>query len=157
MIPPSRGAMFIDSNLLVLLAVGATDRSIIAKHRRLRRKFEVNDYDRLAAVIHKAKVLVMPNTLTEASNLIGQHGDPERSRCLDTLRRIIENSREVIVHSVVATRNSAFNRLGLTDAALLEAISSDRPLLTVDFPLYCAALAGGQESAINFTHYQIPG
>lgn len=151
------GEMFIDSNLLVLLAVGATDRKLVSKHRRLRR-FEVADYDRLVAMIHNVdKVLVTPNTLTEASNLIGQHGEPERSKCYDTLRLLIEESREVVVHSVTASRNAAFSRLGLTDAALLEAISPKRPLLTVDLPLYAAALAGGEESAINFVHYQLPG
>lgn len=149
--------VFIDSNLLVLLAVGATDRDLIGKHRRSR-EFEAADYDRLAAMIRNVdKVLVTPNTLTEASNLIGQHGEPERSRCYDTLRLLIGESREIVVHSVTASRNVAFNRLGLTDAALLEAISPQRPLLTVDLPLYVAALAEGEESAINFAHYQFRG
>ncbi len=38
--------IFIDANLLVLLVVGATDRALIAKHRRLKR-FAVEDYERL--------------------------------------------------------------------------------------------------------------
>ena len=51
-------------------------------------------------------------------------------------------------------RRDAFPRLGLADAALLEAVSADAPLLTVDFDLYVAALASGEESAINFNHWR---
>ena len=45
-------------------------------------------------------MIVTPNTLTEASNLLGQHDAPERSKFFDTLRYTIENSQEVVVTSV---------------------------------------------------------
>ena len=68
---------FIDANLLVLLVVGSAGRDYISKHRRLRR-FSKEDYDLLLRLIRKAKgtrrVFVTPNTLTETSNLLGQHG-----------------------------------------------------------------------------------
>ncbi len=51
-------------------------------------------------------------------------------------------------------RSGVFSRLGLTDAVLLESISADRPLITVDFNLYGAALAKGDKFAYNFTHWQ---
>lgn len=49
-----------------------------------------------------------------------------------------------------------FLALGLTDAVLLEAVSSERPLLTVDLELYLAALRSDEHSAINFHHYRFP-
>ena len=143
----------IDANLLVLFVVGATGRHLITKHRRLQR-FSVEDYDQLLKLKLTGRVIVTPNTLTEASNLLAQHDDPERSKFFDTLRYTIENSREVVVTSVDASHNSAFNRLGLTDAALLEVVSSKTPLLTVDLELYLAALKREPDSAINFTHFQ---
>ena len=150
----ARKGIFIDANLLVLLVVGATDQALIAKHRRLR-TFMVEDYGRLVKLIEQAgQVFLTPNTLTEASNLLAQHPNPERSRFFEVLRRIIGKSEEIIVESKTASRNNAFVRLGLTDAALLEVISEETPLVTVDLDLFVAAFAEGKVAALNFTHVQ---
>ena len=150
--PPT--GFFIDANLLVLLIVGSVDQDLIAKHRRLRR-FAVEDYERLVNLIDRVdRVLVTPNTLTETSNLLAQHRDPERSRFFDKLKFIIQESKESVVASTVASRNNAFERLGLTDAALLEVATAETPLVTVDLDLYLEALAKGQDTAVNFTHLQ---
>ena len=146
--------IFIDANLLVLLVVGMTDQALISKHRRLRR-FMVEDYERLIELIRQAgQVFLTPNTLTEASNLLAQHPNPERSRFFEVLRRIIGKSEEIIVESKTASRNNAFVRLGLTDAALLEVISEETPLVTVDLDLFVAAFSEGKIAALNFTHLQ---
>ena len=147
-------ALFIDANLIVLLIVGSVGRDLIARHRRTR-IFTIEDYDRLTRAISRVgNIRVTPNTLTEASNLLGQHGEPQRSQLLLKLRVLIEQSREIVVASVDAARRDAFPRLGLTDAALLEVVSADAPLLTVDLNLYLAALASGDDAAINFNHWR---
>lgn len=100
---------FIDANLLVLLIVGTTGRHLIAKHKRLK-SFLESDYDRLihriarttspdaaTAPAEVGAVRVTPNTLTEASNLLAQHQEPERSQFFKTLRILIENSEETVV------------------------------------------------------------
>ncbi len=144
--------LFIDANLLVLLVVGSVGRDLIAKHRRLK-EYTAEDYDTLVDVIDRVeRVYVTPNTLTETSNLLAQHGEPERSFLFEKLRILIQGSEEVVVASAQASGNSAFARLGLTDAALLEAITAETPLLTVDLDLYLTALAQGDEVAVNFTH-----
>ena len=110
--------IFVDANLLVLLVVGETDKKLIVKHRRLR-EFQEEDYERLVRLINQVdKVLVTPNTLTEASNLLAYHGEPERSRFFEVLRILIEEHEEIVVTSKTASRNKEFKRLGLTDAAL---------------------------------------
>ena len=148
--PPS--GYFLDANLFVLLVVGSVGRDLIEKHRRLR-GYTAEDYDILIDLINRVeRVYVTPNTLTETSNLLAQHRDPERTRFFDTLRFIIHESEEIVIASAEASSNSAFNRLGLTDAALLEAVTPDTPLVTVDLKLYLAANARGQEVALNFTH-----
>lgn len=145
---------FIDANLLLLLIVGGVGRDLIAKHRRLRR-FTVADFDRLINLINRVgRVFVTPNTLIETSNLLGQHREPERSRFFDRLRYIIQESEEIVVASTVASRNNAFKRLGLTNAALLEAATPEIPIVTVDLDLFHAALEKGQDTAVNFTHLQ---
>ncbi len=143
--------LFIDANLLLLLVVGSEGRELIVKHRRLD-GYSANDYDILLDLIRQvARVFVTPSTLTEASNLLAQHGEPERSRILRRLKYIVHESEEVVVASAVATNNSQFERLGLTDAALLEAITPQTPLVTVDFDLYIAALEKGEDTVVNFT------
>ena len=150
--PPS--GFFLDANLFVLLVVGSVDRDLIEKHRRLS-AYTAEDYEILIKLLGRVeRVYVTPNTLTETSNLLGQHREPERSLLFEKLRFIIQQSKEVTVASVKASSNSEFNRLGLTDAALLEAVSPETPLVTVDLNLYLAANASGREAALNFSHYR---
>ena len=148
---PAKGC-FIDANLLLLLVVGSVSRDAIARHRRLR-EFTLDDYGILINLIDQVEqVLVTPNTLTETSNLLGLHGEPERSRFFEQLRFIIEETEEIVVASVGASQNNAFTRSGLTDAALLEVATQETPIITVDLDLYLAASASKPESAVNFTH-----
>ncbi len=145
---------FIDANLLVLLIVGSVNRNLIPKHRRLQR-FTVEDYDILINLLDQVQqVFVTPNTLTETSNLLAQHKDPERSRFFDRLKFIIQESKEIVVASADASSNNVFKRLGLTDAALLEVATAETPLVTVDLELYLAAVEKGQDTAVNFTRLQ---
>ena len=142
---------FIDSSLLVLFVVGSADRKFIATHPRTQ-IFTPDDYDRLFGIINVLKrVFVTPNTLTETSNLLKP---PRDKQAIDKLRILIEESKEIVVSSATAARNSAFGRLGLTDAVLLEVVSAARPLITVDHDLYRAALSKGEEAAFNFTYLQ---
>lgn len=143
---------FIDTNLLVLFVVGSVDRQAVTGHRRTQ-KFTEEDYDLLVDMIEQMGncVFVTPNTLTETSNLLKKRRD---ARFHDYLQDLIEQSNEVVVPSLKASRNSSFARLGLTDAALLEAVSAKRPLLTVDLDLFDAALAKDAAAAFNFNHYR---
>lgn len=150
--PPT--GYFIDANLLVLLIVGRVGEEFIAKHGRLQ-QFVVEDYRILRNLLDIVdQVFVTPNALTETSNLLAQHGEPERSRFFDQLRFTIEESREIHVVSEVASQNREFRRLGLTDAALLEVATVETPLLTVDLDLYLAALTKEQDTAVNFRHFE---
>lgn len=146
---------FVDSGLLTLLVVGNEARSLIAKHRRLR-GYAPEDCDSLAALISRTdsgKVFATPNTLTETSNLIGQHGEPKRSRLFTRLRSVIIESVEIVVASADASSNDAFGRLGLADAALLEVVSPENPLLTSDARLYLEAMKGARGVvAVNFEY-----
>ena len=148
---------FVDSALLTLLAVGNEDRGLIAKHRRLQ-GYAPEDYDALTALVSRTdsgKIFATPNTLTETSNLLGQHGEPGRSRLFARLRSMIAESVEIVVASADASSNESFGRLGLTDAALLEVASSQTPLLTSDARLYLEAMKGARGVvAVNFSGFR---
>ena len=148
---PTAG-IFIDTNLLLLLVVGSTGKAIIAKHKRSK-EYTAEDYDALLDLLDLfSQVLVTPHTLAETSNLLAQHGDPERARLFEQLRFLIHESEEVTVAGTVASNNSAFTQLGLTDAALLEVVTPETPLLTDDGGLFRLALEKGADTAVNFTH-----
>ena len=140
---------FIDSNLLVLLVVGAVDRAAIGRRRRVR-EFTPEDYDRLVTIAGVGPVLVTPNTLTEASNLLKDESDTRFQQALG--RMVAGGSDEHWVSSARAVRDPAFPRLGLTDVVLLEAISVEMPLLTTDQGLYASAVARVPRAAFNFRH-----
>ena len=146
---------FVDSNLLLLYVVGSEDRSLIAGHRRLE-GYSVADYELLIDFLAPAgHVFVTPNTLTETSNLIRQHRDPQRSQLMRRLRVIIQDSQEVVVASAKASDNSVFESLGLTDSVLLEVATAETPLLTVDSGLFRAILdVNGVDAAFNFTAHR---
>ena len=150
--PPS--GYFTDANLLVLPVAGDTDPHIITRHKRLK-QFTVGDYRVLRELIFEAGgiVYVTPNTLTEASNLLRNYGEPDRTRLADTLAALIDESREVVVRSVDAAANVAYRRLGLTDAGLLEVLSADRPLLTVDVQLAIEAAQVHPDASVNFNEF----
>ncbi len=97
------------------------------------------------------QLFVTPNTLTETSNLL--HGSQD-IRPMKQLKILTQQAIEVYFPSQDAVNSDVFNRLGLTDVVLMESISADRPLITVDFELYGAAVAKGDKVAYNFTHWQ---
>lgn len=144
---------FVDANLLVLLIVGSVDVRIIARHRRLG-DYTATDYYSLLALLGRVnRIFVTPNTLTEASNLLRPHREPERSRLMVGFNILINDSDEIVIVSAQAASNPHFGPLGLTDAALLEAISEETPLITVDTDLYLAALAKGENAAVDFRQF----
>ena len=135
----------------MLLAAGMVSRAHIGKHKNLR-VFAEEDYDVLVQLVSKAsRILVTPNTLTEASNLASQIGDPDRARIREALRRIVNEAEEHYVPSRAAAARQEFLWLGLTDAALLEIPADEVTILTVDSRLHREALANGR-SSINFNH-----
>lgn len=144
-------ALAIDAQLLVLLVVGLSSPEFIGKHRRLK-TYTTGDFDLLRDLMARhAAVVVTPNVLTEASNLLGYSNDPIKSQLFESLRALVGSVREEYVESRLACDRAEFVRLGLSDAALLSTGMDECTLVTSDLDLYLAALAGGRD-AINFNH-----
>lgn len=144
-------SLLIDTNLLLLFVVGTASREFIPRHKRLK-QFTIDDFDLLVDVVSRAQsVLVSPNILTETSNLAAYIAEPARTRIFEKLRQVIAVNTEAYVPSKVAARREEFVRLGLTDATLIEAASTEIAVLTTDLDLYLAVKAQGA-SAVNFNH-----
>jgi hypothetical protein len=119
--------------------------------------YSAQDFELLVNVIddRSGPIWVIPNTLTEASNLLAQYGIPEREMLFETLATMISDGRELFAESNDAARNPRFIQFGLTDAALLSIVSPDRQLLTADSRPYAAALLSNAESAANLNHHRM--
>jgi hypothetical protein len=146
-----RKAVAIDANLLVLFIVGMTSTQYIVKHKRCA-IFEPCDFELLIAVLlEAAEVILTPNTLTEASNLLRQISEPARTEVSLVFQAYVQKAAERYVESRQATKRIEFIRLGLADAALLEIQNDDIILLTTDLDLYLSACRDGR-GALNFFH-----
>lgn len=155
-LPISGKTVLLDAQLAVLLIVGSVDTALIGRHKRVRDAYDLHAFATLVALLQQARrVVVTPNVLTEASNLIGQIGEPDRSRLFSGLRTFIESATEHFVRSAKAAADRTFRRLGLTDAGLLGLHQADSVLLTADAKLFYAACERGQ-TAINFNHLRFP-
>jgi hypothetical protein len=145
-------AIVLDANLLVLFAVGTASRSYIARHKRLRAYTE-RDFVLLCDMLATAsRIIVTPNTVTETSNLVRQIQEPARSHISKVLGALLTVADEIYVESKQAAEHTAFPRLGVTDAVLLNILTENHVLLTSDLDLYLEAVRNGP-AAMNFTHY----
>ena len=153
--PGRPSTLLIDTNLLLVLLVGAQDRGQIARFKRTS-KYSLADYDLLAnyvAGFHE--VVVTPNVLTETSNLAGQLAEPLRSRVLGQLGVFAATKAvERYIPSSEAVKERDFLRLGLADASVALAANDGKrkfAVLTDDLALYAKLLAE-DVYAVNFYH-----
>jgi hypothetical protein len=134
-----RKKIALDTNLLILFVVGLADSKLISVHKRLR-AYSISDFDLLSSMIAMSSgVMVTPNTLSEASNLLRQISGPAADAISSALKLMIENTSEIYVKSSIASARPEFLHLGLTDSVLLEINASDVVVITADLDLYLAA------------------
>ena len=136
---------------MVLLLVGTHSERLIGRHKRLA-AFDVAAFRLLLDYIGDASLVTLPNALTETSNLMRQGvAEPARSHLAAKLAAFAQAAFEEYIPSRQAAAVAEFPRLGLTDAAWLQAVEPQVELLTVDLALYVAALNRGLQ-ATNFNH-----
>lgn len=144
-------AIILDTQLIVLFAVGHTARTIIEKHKNLT-AFNVTDFDLLMLLLGaEPKLVLLPNTVSESANLLRQHREPERSNIMETFKVVVHCHRERYITSKAATARREYSRLGVADAAILECYSDKYEILTADADLHVTASALGMRST-NFNH-----
>jgi hypothetical protein len=143
--------LVLDTNLLVLLVVGSASLTYLGVHKNVK-AYSVTDFRLLQGIVLSShKIFTTPNILTETSNLARQFGRPARDRITQLLAAMIEPLEEIYIESRVVAQRPEFERLGLTDCAILDALEPTHTLLTADLDLYLAALKQGNQ-AVNFNH-----
>ncbi len=143
----------IDTNLLLLLTVGATNKSYIATHKRTKASaFTERDYEELLSILSRfEKLWVTSHCLAEASNLVRQTHPAQSKELLTTLSYICGNAKESHVPKDEIFRSGYYKRLGVADTGLIRKSKRVTCSLTTDLDLYLAITKLGRE-AINFNH-----
>lgn len=146
----AREALIIDTNLLLLVTVGLTDRGRIGAFKRTS-EFSETDFEVVEGVVEyfaaRAGVLTTPHILTEVSNLIGRL--PEFRRTLAALLFRLEEHWDT---GRRISRRPEFATIGLTDAAILE-IKRGPCCVTTDWEL-SARLENAGRSVLNYNHFR---
>lgn len=146
--------VLLDTNLLILFAVGLLSPGNIRKHKRLE-KYDETDFELLKQVLSTSNgLLFTPSVLAETSNLSRQVSEPLRTQIAQSLATLIANAGEEYVESRSVVITPDYLNFGLTDAVLLYLAKPGVALLTDDHRLYAAAVGRGHE-ALNFAHLRL--
>jgi len=140
----------LDCNVLLLLVIGSVEKSHISLFKRTQ-MFTEEDYDSLVKLIKGSQVILTPNVVTEASNLLESYTYGKENVGLMFLKSICENIPETYETSKLLTSNNAFLKFGLSDTSLANLCNVGAIAVTVDLALY-GYLIGNNYKAINFNH-----
>lgn len=145
-----RRGLLIDSNLLVVLIVGASDPGQVGRVKRTE-GWLVEDYELLRDLAASfPSVITTPNLLTEASNLLNNAAyGALRDECFARLKLWAERLRERYLPSRNLARDPAFADYGLADAGVVRLAKEGFLVLSTDGPL-CARVASEGAAALNF-------
>src|ERR1051326_1800019 len=134
--PLKTSGLLVDTNVLVLYAVGTVNRRQIETFKRTR-KYTAQDYDLLLRVLGEFRSLYsVAHVLAEVSNLTDLP-DSYRRQALEVLKQTISILEEPAIPSLQAAQENSYPALGLTDAAIV-AIAREHncTVLTDDLDLY---------------------
>ena len=144
-----KGAL-VDTNLLVLLLVGAVNRQRIPKFKRTQ-GFSIEDFDLLVRLLeHFGTLTATPHLLSQASDLADLTGR-ELHQVRETFKLIVDQNDEVFDASRVLVADPIFQRFGLADAAVAKVSARGILVVTSDVQVHLALEHRGWD-ALNFNH-----
>ena len=143
--------LLVDTNLLVLYAVGTVNRNHIETFKRTR-QYTKADYDLLVRVLTNfPRLYTVAHVLAEVSNLTDLPG-AERLHARLILKETIFVLNEAEMSSSRAAEDRLYQDLGLVDAAIgAVARTHNCAVLTDDLDLYLR-LIQDNVNVFNFTH-----
>lgn len=144
-------SVLIDTNLLVLLVVGSTDRRFIRLHKRTK-SFIYRDYDELTSLLSGSRELwVTSHCLAETSNLLKQTDKAKAQVLLHNLAVYCGNARESHIPKETIFGYENYFRLGVTDSGFIRSSEHVSRSITADLDLYFELSRLGRE-VTNFHH-----
>lgn len=144
-------SVLIDTDLLVLLIVGATDKRLIDRHRPTK-EFMTRDFDELCGLLDDFdEFWITSHCLAETSSLL-KHTDDRRAKgLLTTLATFCSNARESCLPKNQVLPDPNFLRLGVADTGFVQKSKRVDLSITVDVQLYETISRLGR-NVVNFNH-----
>ena len=145
----SKGVL-LDTNLMVLLAVGLYKRDRISSFKRTD-QYTARDFNLVADIMGKfERRITTPHILAEADNLTRQLHAREHRAVAAIMVPLVENLFEIYSPSAAAMRHQRYSTLGLTDCVTI-ACTTDILVITDDLTLSSILSHLGRD-AINIDH-----
>lgn len=127
--------------MLVVFVIGRVSPSLLGIAKRVK-ECKPSDYDAISTYLSFFdEIVFLPNTVSEASNLLDQLKGERRQDCMDLLAQLTKTGGKRYVPSADAADQPEYAALGITDAVILCTLGRDTYLLTADLALYLAALS----------------
>ena len=126
--------------MLVMFVIGSVNPKLLGVAKRVK-ECQPSDYGVISTFMgFFDEIILLPNTVSEASNLLDQMKGERRQDCMDLLAQLTKAGGERYVPSATAARQPEYMELGITDAAILCLLGKETYLLAADLALYLAAL-----------------
>ncbi|CAN5297022.1 hypothetical protein BH23BAC1_BH23BAC1_48190 [soil metagenome] len=125
----------LDTNIFLLLVIGSYNISHVKKFKRTN-TFTENDYYLLLKLIKSSQIILTPNIITEASNLLESYHEEKIKIGLIALKKIIKSFEEKFEYSDILSEMDSFLKFGLTDSSINRLCRSGVIAITVDLPLF---------------------
>ncbi|MDQ2081000.1 hypothetical protein RA307_12475 [Xanthobacteraceae bacterium Astr-EGSB] len=144
--------LLLDTNLLVLLAVGHYRRDQIPNFKRTK-NFSADDYAWVAELVDESsRCITTPHILAEVDNLTRQLPEREHEAVAIVLASLVAQHFELYRPSKDAVLHPRYSHLGLSDCGLLLAAGSEDMLVVTDDFALSNILARLGHSVVNFNH-----
>ena len=144
-----RGVL-LDANVLVVYVVASVDRRLVGRLKATK-DYRGRDAALLSAIVASAgRLVTTPHVLTEVNGLLNI-GGPDRHRVLGALAEVTGKAEEVYRAARRVSADSAFRRLGLTDAAILDLAAGGPLVVSADGDL-CNELLSRGAGALHYNN-----
>lgn len=145
-----RKGVLLDTNLMVLLAIGLYKRERIPSFKRTDQYTE-SDFDLVARIVANfERRITTPHILAETDNLTRQLPAREHRAVAAIMAPLVEKLFEIYSPSAAAMRHQRYSTLGLTDCVTI-ACAADVLVITDDLTLSNILSHLGRD-AININH-----
>ena len=146
----SANGLLLDTNLLLMFAVGTYDLRRIENFKRTASYAQI-DFQRLTWIAKQfTRFWRTPNILTEVDNLGRQLPRNEWPGFASSLSRLALTMTEAVVESADAMKRNVFSQLGLADTITI--VTNAKFLLMSDDLKLCLTAPRFRVDAVNFNH-----
>lgn len=142
--------LIIDTNLLLLLIIGAVEGGKHIKNSNRLNKFSISDFDKITKIISEYdEIHITPYIATEISNLIDLTGDARLLAFQIAQEFFCNIAKTINIELGNDCSSEFFLEFGLTDSSLIK-LAPNFSILTCDYKLLGPLYSSSKETIIPY-------